>query len=222
MKSKTPNDPQCLESDPLRPETRAQAPRVRRYVFATLAMLLASVAPAEQYRLKYSATVEVIEDGKSVGTKRLKAGTILEMPAAEEAADPAAAEPKNEKPTTKSAASKIRTKSEMPYSLFRTERPKSGTWFRTKIELSDYYNYDFEGKQSKYWSIRLEIEKPNGGFDATPSGYVKRTTPAGKTLGTLLRDGGCHWTMLKLVPVRNPDDDSVLVLDCQPLEDEAE
>lgn len=217
MKSRTPNDPQCLESDPLRPETRAQAPRVRRYVFATLAMLLASVAPAEQYRLKYSATVEVIEDGKSVGTKRLKAGTILETPAAEEVPNPAAAETKGEKPT-----SAKRTKSEMPYSLFRTERPKSGTWFRAKVELDDYYNYDFEGKQSKYWSIRLEIEKPNGGFDATPSGYVKRTTPAGKTLGTLLRDGGCHWTMLKLVPVRNPDDDSVLVLDCQPLEDEAE
>lgn len=27
MKFQTPNDPQCLESDPLRPETRAQAPR---------------------------------------------------------------------------------------------------------------------------------------------------------------------------------------------------
>ena len=180
-------------------------------------MLLASVAPAEQYRLKYSATVEVIEDGKSVRTKRLKAGTILETPSEAEVHTPAAPEAKGEKPT----ASK-RTKSEMPYSLFRTERPKSGTWFRAKVELSDYYNYDFEGKQSKYWSIRIEVEKPGGGFDATTSGYVKRATPAGKTLGTLLRDGGIHWAMLKLVPVRNPDDDSVLVLDCQPLEDEAE
>lgn len=196
---------------------RAKAPRVRCCVFATLAMLLASVAPAEQYRLKYSATVEVIEDGKSVGTKRLKAGTILETPSEAEVHTPADPEAKGEKPT----ASK-RTKSEMPYSLFRTERPKSGTWFRAKVELSDYYNYDFEGKQSKYWSIRIEVEKPGGGFDTTPSGYVKRATPAGKTLGTLLRDGGIHWAMLKLVPVRNPDDDSVIVLDCQPLEDEAE
>lgn len=94
---------------------------------AAAAAILTTAAAAEQFRLKYQTTVELLENGEVVGTKRVKGGTLIEL-----------------------------------------------------------------------------VESPTSDAATSPAKAAKP-------------DGSEHWAMVKVVPVRNPDDNSVLVIDYQPL-----
>lgn len=49
-----------------------------KFVISIFSTVIAISSIAEQYKLKFQATVDVVENGKVVGTKKLKAGTMLE------------------------------------------------------------------------------------------------------------------------------------------------
>lgn len=170
-----------------------------------LALALASVAlHAEQYRIKFPATVDILEDGKVVGSKKLKAGTVIEV------AKSSATQPK--KPAAKES-------SEMPYKLFLSQRPKKGAWFRCKVQLDDYYNFDFDGKQSTYQSISLNVYKPDGQDYDLAYSYVKKSSKIFPKLMALIKDGNAHIIYAKLQPQTNREDDSSMLEDYREISD---
>lgn len=190
--------------------------KMKTIVIIAIAAFAALDANAEQYRLKVATSVDIVEDGEVVGTKRLKAGTVFELAGATtstkstEAAEPAVggADKKN---AIKSGTS------EMPYKLFLIKRPKSGAWFRCKVEIDTYYNYDFDGKKSIYQSVSIRAYKPDGEDYDNTSGYIKKSNRAYKRLMELLKDGNGHLIFAKLIPVVNQDDDSSIIEDFKPI-----
>ena len=178
-----------------------------------LALALASVAlHAEQYRLKFPATVDILEDGKVVGSKKLKAGTVIEVPDTSDAATP-----QGKAAPTKTTAAK--ESSEMPYKLFLSQRPKKGAWFRCKVQLDDYYNFDFDGKQSTYQSISLNVYKPDGQDYDLAYSYVKKSSKIFPKLMALIKDGNAHIIYAKLQPQTNREDDSSMLEDYREISD---
>lgn len=175
----------------------------------TLALLVIAAIPvvttAETYRLKFPATVDILDETKVIGTKKLKAGTIISL--ADDAPESAAKTNVND------------VKSEMPYKLFLSKRPKSGIWVRCKVELDDYYNFDFDEKKSVYQSIRLNVYKPDGEDYDMAAGYFKKASPLGKKLMTLLKDGNSHLVFAKILPVLNRDDDACVLTEFKQLKE---
>lgn len=180
----------------------------------TLALLAIAVTPvvttAETYRLKFPTTVDILDGSEVVGTKKLKAGTVVSL--ADDAVSESAA-------MTKAKDSADDAKSEMPYKLFLSKRPKSGIWVRCKVELDDYYNFDFDEKKSVFQSVSIKVYRPDGQDYDTAAGYFKKATPIGKKLMPLLKDGNSHLVYAKIIPVVNRNDDACVINEFKPLKD---
>lgn len=177
---------------------------------ASILCLAPLFLPAEQYRLKFPTTVDIIDGSEVIGSKRLKAGTLISL----ETEEAKTSEKKDATPSAKESAS------EMPYKLFQGKRPKSGAWFRCKIELDDYYNYDFAEKKSVYQSIDIHVYRPDGQDYDIGYAYFKKAGPVGKKLMSIIKDGNSHLVFAKLVPAANKDDDSSVLIDFKPIAEE--
>lgn len=156
---------------------------------AALVSLLAISAAAEQYKLKLPVTVDIIEDGEVVGTKKLKAGTVLQL------ADEAAAD---EKPQAK--AGKM-TPSKISPMMFKNTHPASAV-FNAEVELGDSYYGPFEGKEKTYWNFYINTFNADWSDSERLDGYVKKTAPIAKTLLAIVKDGKAHPCHVKVSPVK--------------------
>tara|TARA_B110000285_G_C15024735_1_gene563523 strand:+ start:104 stop:1021 length:918 start_codon:yes stop_codon:yes gene_type:complete len=72
---------------------------------------------------------------------------------------------------------------------------------RLNCELANYYNYNYNGKERQYYSIKLR--SPSGGKYA--AGFVSRSSSVGKRIYELLSDGKTHSITIKVKPDRTQD-----------------
>ena len=165
-----------------------------------IAALMAASTFAEQYKIKFTATVDILEDGKVVGQKRLKPGTIVETVESEAtAAVESAAQPAKSAPRGKLQPSKL-----SPI-MFKNTRPAAGAVLRAEISLGKYYWGKFDGKENQYWNIDIDSKNDDWGYAEDFMGYVKKTTPIAKQLLAKLEDGKEHKCLVKLIPIADPD-----------------
>lgn len=78
---------------------------------------------------------------------------------------------------------------------------------RVVAELSNFYNYNYNEKQSQYLSIALE-DPVNGHVWA----YVSRNSALGKTMLTLLADGKGHRIIVQIAADRSEDESGSLCI----------
>lgn len=159
-------------------------------ILAALVSVLAISATAEQYKLKFPATVDIVEDGEVVGTKKLKAGTMLQL------ADEAAADEKPQAKVGKMTPSKI---SPM---MFKNTHPASAV-FNAEVELGDSHYGPFEGKEKTYWNFYVRAFNADWSDYERLDGYVKKTAPIAKTLLAIVKDGKSHPCHVKVSPVND-------------------
>lgn len=173
-------------------------------VIATLAGCLA--LHGEAYRLKYITTVDIIEDGKAIGTRKLKPGTLVEIVDTQEQAEAA--------PTTSAVPSGANLRiSKLSPVMFKTTRQAVAHTFNAKISLSDYYVGPYEGKNKEFWSI--EVYAYNSAWDGLEifRGYARKSSSVGRQVERELADGSEHDCHAKLTYVKNPDYDDIVLLE---------
>lgn len=169
-----------------------------KFSLSILAALLAVSAFAEQYKIKITATVDVLEDGKVVGQKRLKPGTVIEVVEADAPAA-AAAQTKKDAQVGKLKPSKL-----SPI-MFKNTRPAAGAVLRAEISLGDSYYGKFEGKEGQYWSIDIYARNEDWSGGESFYGYVKKTAPIAKQLISRIENGKDYKCLVKLLPIADPD-----------------
>ena len=74
------------------------------------------------------------------------------------------------------------------------------TELKVVATLSNYYNYEYNNKQSQYLAVLLEDP-----ISGAINGYVSRNSPLGKTMTSLLADGQAHRIILQITTDRNMD-----------------
>lgn len=154
---------------------------------------------AATYRLKMSATVDVLdESGAVIGRHRLPAKTVIttvDAPAASASEAPAKRRVGKMKPSKISPA------------MFKATQPASAT-LRAEIELKNGYYGTFDGQEAKYWSIGIWAR--NEGWDGGELliGYAEKSSPIGKRIIDLVKDGKEKKVIIKVAPakVKNWDD----------------
>lgn len=173
------------------------------------AALLAVTSIAEQYRLKFSATVDILEDGSVTGTKKLKAGTVLEL----------AAQTDTDVKTHTAGATRTApgragrlTPSNISPAMFKNEgRPK--TTLRAEIELgSDYYG-PFESKKSTHWNVYIAAKNADWSYGERLDGYISKSSPLAKRLISAIEDGKPHRCLIKVSPVKDEIHDDLVTID---------
>lgn len=84
-------------------------------------------------------------------------------------------------------------KSDLTLAQFRIQRPDEPKVVRVQIELSDYYNYDFNKSQSTHYSFSLSgTRRPN------EPAWMPKTHKDAKRLYDLTKDAQKHWVTLRL------------------------
>lgn len=158
-------------------------------IIIVLLIALSFSLVAEELRLKSSATVEVVENGKVVGTRKLKAGTVIEV--------------------TESAPAEKGGKlapSEIAPALFKADRPAAGAVFRARLKLGTK-DYAIDEKDRKaYYFVDVDVCTDDWSLSELFAGHVKRTSAVGKSLFALLKDGKEHKCLVKVVPYGTLDD----------------
>ena len=167
-----------------------------------LSVVLLSLIPAsaEQYKLKLPVTVDIVEGGEVVGTKKLKAGTLLQLSDVSEV--PLAEDAKESKGLAKKG-SKL-TPSKISAMMFKNTQPVSAV-FRAKIELNDGYYGPFDGKDKMYWSICINAYDEKWEVAERLDGYVSKSSQVGKRLISVVKDGKMHGCHIKVKPVKYED-----------------
>ena len=97
-------------------------------------MLSAFAAVGETLKIKYVTTVDIIEDGQVVGTRKLKPGTLVEV--VEQSGE--TAKPGAEKGAQPAHGGKLRLSKLSPV-MFKTTRQSMAHVFNAEIKLSDDY-----------------------------------------------------------------------------------
>lgn len=183
----------------------------------TKSLILATLlAPAviysgEVFRLKYPATVDVLDaSGKVSGTRKLKAGTVI---AVEEPQAPAAKDAQKPGKGTKLIPADI-----SPI-MFKTTRPAAGGTLRAEVKLSDVYSGQFETQRAKFWSIDVWIYDAKWENSEYFTGYISKSTPIGKKFAEFVKDGNNHRSVVKVNFVKDETfDDLLLIQDFEPLQ----
>ena len=163
-------------------------------IVALFVAVVALASGGEQLRLKFPATVDILDGGKVVGQKKLKAGTVIEV------ADAPAAAGANEA----KAAPKLRLSKLSPI-MFKTTRPAVAHVFNASIALADSYYGQFEGKEGQFWSVDVRAENAEWKSGETFYGYARKTAPIGREIAALLADGTSRKCRIKISLVRDPD-----------------
>ena len=184
---------------------------------AIVALLISALSPTlvadVQYRLKTSTTVDILEDGKVTGTRKLKAGTIVTV---DEAA-PA----KDEKPAAKAKGKKLVPADISPI-MFKTTRPATGATLRAELKLSDNYYGQFEAQRAKFWSVDVWIFDAEWKNSELFNGYISKSTPTGKKLAELIKDGETHRSVVKVTFAKDDTfDDLLLIQDFEQIQPDA-
>lgn len=174
-----------------------------------LVVLLASAAPAQTYRLRYPTAVDVLDgDGRVVGQRKLKAGTLLPAPEADE-----------EKAAPKKAGHL--TPSDLSPIMFKQTRPSAGAVFRAYLSLGDFYVDPFDRSRNKYWNVQVDARNADWYDGETFDAWPLKSSPLAKRLIALLQDGQRHPCLVKVRPIKNGSDYMVEILDfCETERDE--
>lgn len=152
-----------------------------RILMLAIVAALAVGAQAETYRLKYVTTVDVLDDsGKKIGTKKLKAKTVIQEVAAEEAAP--------------QAGGKLVPGDMSPAVLIQTA-PATAV-IRAEVRLYDFYASEF--KKDKYWSIYCYGMNDDWSLGELFYAYVRKSTALGKRVFDFVKDGKEHKCIVKL------------------------
>jgi hypothetical protein len=162
-------------------------------VFAAVSSMAAT------YRLKMSATVDVLdESGAVIGRHRLPAKTVITTV---DAPSEAASTTPGKRRVGKLKPSKISP------AMFKATQPATAT-LRAEIELKNSYVGTFDGQEAKYWSIGIWAQ--NEGWDGGEwlTGYAEKSSPVGKRIIDLVKDGKEKKVIIKVAPakVKNWDD----------------
>ena len=179
-------------------------------ILATLLVPAVTIS-GEVFRLKYPATVEVLDaSGKVSGTRKLKAGTMI---AVEEPQAPAAKDAQKPGKGTKLAPDDI-----SPI-VFKTTRPAGGATLRAEVKLSDSYYGHFENQRSKYWSVDIYVFDMKWENSELFTGYIPRSTPIGKKFADCVKDGNAHRGIVKVIFAKDETfDDLLQIQDFEPLQ----
>ena len=176
-------------------------------------LTLPVILTGETLRLKYPATVEVLnDDGKVSGTRKLKAGTVVSVETSEATA------PKN----AAAKSGKKLTPSDLSPIMFKTTRPASGATLRAEVKLSDDYYGGFEKARGKFWSV--DVYAYDAGWENYElfNGYVSKSTLIGKKLVEVVKDGNSHRCIVKVTFAKDETfEDLLLIQDFKPVQPEA-
>ena len=166
-----------------------------KLIAALFVAAVAAVSCGEQLRLKFPASVDILEDGKVVGQKRLKAGTIVEV---------ADEQPPASGSATAARAPKLRVSKLSPI-MFKTTRPAVAHVFNAELSLADSYYGQFEGKESQFWSVDVRAKNAEWKDGEFFYGYARKSAPIGREISTLLADGTSKPCRVKIAIVRDPE-----------------
>lgn len=165
---------------------------------------LAAAASLAEYRLKFAATVEVIENGVVVGKKTLKPGTLL----VEATASKPLPEPGTTETPVDAASSRLPPGMISPIRL-KVDATGKPTVIRARIQMYDELPVLFSAaEKSKHWSVQV------CGYadDWSPSSMqimtaiVAKDSPIGKRVEKVLSDGKDHYAHVKVATTpRYPD-----------------
>ena len=178
----------------------------------SVAALAAVASGGESLRLKFPATVEIVEDGKVVGQKKLKAGTLVEV---------ADEQPPASGSATAARASKLRVSKLSPI-MFKTTRPAVAHVFNAELSLSDSYYGQFEGKESQFWSVDIRAKNAEWKAGEFFYGYARKSAPIGREISTMLSDGTEKKCRVKVSLVRDPDWKDLVNIEAVELVDESD
>lgn len=171
--------------------------------------MLASAAVGETLKIKYATTVDIVEDGQVVGTRKLKPGMLVEV--AEQSGE--TAKPGAEKGAQPAHGGKLRLSKLSPV-MFKTTRQSMAHVFNAEIKLSDDYVGPYENRGDEFWSV--DVYAYNANWDGMEHfyGYAKKTSPVGRQIQRELADGASHKCHAKLTYVRNSSVyDNIVLLD---------
>lgn len=186
---------------------------------AIAAALLAATTIAEQYRLKFPATVDILEDESVTGTKKLKAGTVVEISSQTytDVKTPTAGATR----TAQGRAGRL-TPSNISPAMFKNEgKPK--TTLRAEIELGSNYYGQFETKKSTHWNVYISAKNADWSYGERLDGYITKSSTLAKRLISVIQDGKSHRCLIKVTPVKDEiHDDLVTIDDFEILQPESE
>lgn len=84
----------------------------------------------------------------------------------------------------------------MPFSTFKSTSVETPTVFRLSGKLSDYYNYEYRGREKSHYSVDVR-EDPHS-FSGRVHVYISRKDPTAEALFDLLKDGNPHMMTVEL------------------------
>lgn len=185
-----------------------------RTLIALFAVGFALAVSAEQYRLKFSATVDVVEGGQVTGQKRLKAGTILEPAETVGAEAVAASDASDNKKSTKLDKKASLVASDMSPAIWKNKRPPH-TVFRAEIEMTDSYYYSWRDKKNTHWCVRINAKNADWEYanEGWLTGFVLKSTSVGKRIEAVLKDGKEHRALVQVKPTKFKDETDLCVIE---------
>jgi len=182
---------------------------MKSIVVAMVFVLAASVS-AEQYRLKFPASVDVLDEtGKVVSTTRLKAGTVISL------AEGVVIEEGKGESSVKETATKVKAKlvpSDISPEMWKNKRPAHAV-LRAELELDTYYNYSWRDKQKTHWSVRIAAKNEDWSYGESITGYVLKSSSVGKRIAEALKDGKEHRALVKVKPTKFDDEVNFAVIE---------
>lgn len=82
--------------------------------------------------------------------------------------------------------------------IFQVEKPTASKRFLVYGKLGSYYNYEFKGKENKYWNVKLSVSDGKGSTKGHFSGYFLRSSSQSNKLLDLLKDQEKHKLVVDL------------------------
>lgn len=177
-----------------------------------IAVALAAISANAELKIKFTTTVDVVEDGKVIGQRKLRPGTVVEVVEAEE----------DVKDTKKGAAKTPARKKLVPSNvapMMFLNTKKAGTVLRAEVRLSDCYYGFFDGKENEYWSIDLNFYNKDGEYACSARGYVLKDSDVGRRLVKLVEDGSEHKVLVKLSHPKGEDGNGFIIDDFDEVKD---
>lgn len=99
---------------------------------------------------------------------------------------------------------------------FRAQKPKKPVFFYAAITHADFYSHQYENAQRTHLSIgaKLYPDEKFDEWDIDLYAYCERSTPLGKKLSALLKDGQKHFGLISISYPELEDDRADSVVDC--------
>ena len=97
--------------------------------------------------------------------------------------------------------------------MFKTTRQAAPHVLNAEIRLDDYYIGPYENKNKEFWSINVNAYNSNWDGLEIFRGYARKTSPVGRQIAKELADGAEHKCRAKLLYVKNPDYDDIVLLE---------